>query len=99
MAIKQGQYFVNPAEKWNAATCKRAVQHIARDGLGTPYPKRGMFPEFKSGRVRYNGGCQRPDYDKGDWYEGEVFQLPILARGYRWVYEITWCYRIVRSST
>ena len=103
-------YFTHPAEKWTKEQCEKAVKRIARDGLGTPYSFKGAHPEIKgkgeyeqgyshqiaaevnTGTIRYNGG----KIINGEWYEGEIFQLPILPAGFKWVYRLSWCWRIIK---
>lgn len=90
---RYNDYYHHSPETWTAAQCEEALKRLAKDGLGTPYPQRGMFPELKHGPVRYNGGTSR--FDK--WYQGEVFTLPVLPTGYAWVYVPTWCWKIVKE--
>ncbi len=98
---KRPTFYMNKREVWDAAKCARMARRIAKDGLGTPYPFRGAYPRYPHGwgRIRYNGGCIRPDTGpKRKWYDGEVFPLPKLAKGWKWVHVPTWCPRIVPSS-
>lgn len=85
-------YYHHPAENWTVAQCKKALKHVAKDGMGNPYPFKGMFPELKNGPVRYNGGTSR-FADK--WYQGEVFYLPILPPQFKWNHPSSWCWQIV----
>jgi len=85
-------------ENWNAATCAKKAKHLAKDGLGTPYPFRGYIGSSASrpsafGVERYNGGI----VINGKWYEGENRPLPILAKGFKIVVVPTWGWRIVKS--
>ena len=83
-------YYQHPAEVWNRVKCERAAKHLARDGLGTPYPGKGYCPGLRRGNIRYNGGT----IIDGELYSGEEFQLPILAEGFVWDHPPTWCWRI-----
>lgn len=85
-------YFHHPAEEWDAKRCAKEARHIQTDGLGTPYPFRGACPYVKDNPVTYNGGCIREE----EWYRGETFELPKLAKGFEWRYVPTWCWQIVK---
>ena len=43
--------------------------------------------------VRYNGGT----VIDGEWWQGEEWQLPLLAEGYEIVHVPTWGYRIIKT--
>lgn len=86
-------YFEHPAEVWTKEQCAKAVKKIATDGLGTPYPFSGYIGDSQYGEKRYNGGCIRND----EWYEGEIFPLPIVPEGYKIIRVPTWGYRIVTN--
>jgi len=86
--------YKNEREIWDEDECKRMTRRLAKDGMGTPYPERGMVPWVKCGVIRYNGGCTR----QGEWYEAEEFFLPKLAEGFIWVYRPTWCWTIVETE-
>lgn len=73
--------------------------HPGIKGIGE-YEKSSSSPynalngkQANNGTVRYNGGKVIGD----KWYEGEIFQLPILPKGFKWVYRSTWCWRIVKT--
>jgi hypothetical protein len=82
--------YVYPTETWDAAKCARMARCVTRDGMGTPYPLRGMIWWLPKSQD-YNGGT----IIQGEWYQGVVHSLPILAEGYRWESIPTWCWRII----
>lgn len=91
--------FHHPQETWNEEKCEKLAKYLAKDGLGTKYPFKGYLgssmsipPKF--GMIRYNGGCVR----NNEWYDGEFFPLPILAKGFAIVQVISWGYRIIKLS-
>ena len=83
-------FFANPAKVWDAKTCKRKAGHLAKDGMGTPYPWKGYIGNY-FGKTRYNGGCGKG----GKWYQGEIFPLPKVAEGFEIIHVPAWGYRIV----
>lgn len=92
-------YYMNKQEVWDKNTCEKLAKHVAKDGLGTPYPFKGYIgsstsipPKF--GSIRYNGGCVRD----GEWYIGEVFPLPVVADGFAIEKIPSWGYQIVKLS-
>lgn len=91
--------YQNKAETWDAKTCEKKAKHVAKDGLGTPYPFKGYIGSSTSippkyGAIRYNGGCVR----EGEWYQGEFFPLPNVAEGFVIQHVPNWGYRIVKES-
>lgn len=94
MAIMEDKYYQHPVEKWSAEKCTKECKRLCKDGLGTPYPSKGMLPHIKSGKVRYNGGIVIKD----DWWKGEERYMPELAKGYKWVYIPTWCWKIIKEE-
>jgi hypothetical protein len=87
-------YFKNPRETWTVDECEKMAKHIERDGMGTPYPFKGACPWVREGKIRYNGGTVRNE----EFYEGESFELPKLAKGFQWVRVPTWCFQIVKEK-
>jgi hypothetical protein len=88
-----------PQETWDAAKCEKMAKHLAKDGLGTPYPFKGYIGGSSSippayGPIRYNGGCIR----EGQWYQGENRPLPKVADGYVIEWVTSWGYRIRKST-
>jgi len=93
MIIRTGEYYQHKPKVWDAAKCARMVRSRPKDGYGTPFPKGYLSPPspFGWGKIRYNGGCLRPrTAADGDWYEGEVFPLPIVAEGFELVSKPSW---------
>jgi hypothetical protein len=88
-------YYLHAAEIWDAAKCHKAARHIARDGLGTPYPFPGYIGDSFYGTTRYNGGCIRND----QLYEGEIRPLPQVPVGYEIVRVRTWGWRIIEKES
>lgn len=86
--------YQHPREIWDVKKCEKLVKHIAKDGLGTPYPFKGYIRLGNQGdlQVRYNGGCVRD----GEWWQGEEWQLPKLADGFELVRIRTWGWRIIK---
>lgn len=98
--MSNNNYFVHPQEVWDKAKCSKAARHVAKDGLGTPYPWPGYIGSSTSippryGSIRYNGGCVR----NGKWYEGETRPLPKIAEGFEIIHVPTWGWRIVRKES
>ncbi len=96
--------FQHPQETWDAKKCERLVKRTRRDGLGTAHSLKGMLHNREIGghngdlQVRYNGGCVRGKGADEKWYQGEEWQLPILAEGFEIVYVSTWGWRIVKKK-
>jgi hypothetical protein len=88
--------YQHPRETWDAKQCEKAAKHVAKDGLGTPYPWPGYIGQY--GETIYNGGCTRPR-ENGEWYDGENFPLPIVKPPYQIIHVSTWGYRIIRDIT
>lgn len=102
MANRNSPLYQHPQEIWDKKTCEKAANHLAKDGLGTPYPFKGYigssggFPAYSSvyGTVRYNGGCERD----GQWWQGENRPLPKVADGFEIVFVRSWGWRIVKKT-
>lgn len=92
MSIYKNLYH-HPEVRWNLQACRRAAKHVAKDGLGTPYPWPGYIGNH-FGSTIYNGGCV---YD-GHWYQGEHRSLPLVHEDYEIIHVPTWGYRIVRRK-
>jgi len=96
--------FQNPQQTWDAAKCAKLVKRIKRDGLGTAHSLKGMLYNGEIGghngelQVRYNGGCVKGEGANEEWYQGEQWELPILADGFEIVYVSTWGWRIVKTE-
>ncbi len=90
MTRNKAPYYRHPRETWTKARCARFVRHLAKDGVGTPYPFRGAFVRTV-GLVRYNGGTVIGE----TWYAGEVYYLPKVPQGYTWKQIPSWCWRLV----
>ena len=80
-----------PQETWNKDKCEKLANHIATDGLGTPYPFKGYIGSSASrptafGTEVFNGGCVHD----GKWYRGENRPFPKLAHGFEIVIVPTW---------
>lgn len=90
--------FQNVAALWDTVKCEKMVKHTACDGLGTRYPFKGYIGSHY-GPVRYNGGCVKTD-EKGkeEWFQGEYFPLPIIAKGFKIIHVPTWGFRIIREN-
>ncbi len=92
--VNKGKYFLNPPQVWDAKTCERMAKRRVKDGYGNSFPK-GHVPQPSPlgwGYVRYNGGCWR----EGEWWEGEVFPVPIVADGFQIINVPSWGKRIVK---
>ena len=90
--------YTYPIEVWDAATCEKNAKHLAKDGLGTPYPFRGYIGSSATipaayGVTRYNGGT----VINGQWYEGIRRPLPVLAKGFAIVVVPSWGWQIVKK--
>ena len=101
MAIRTGEYFTRPQETWTPRQCELAAKRFARDGMGTKYPWPGYIGSTHCpvsyggyGTTRFNGGCCHG----GDWYEGEIRLLPVVARGFQIIRVPSWGFRIVTTS-
>lgn len=97
-SIAYMKLFQYPAEVWDAKTCAQKAKHLAKDGLGTPYPFRGYLGSSACrpstyGTEIYNGGCVHGD----EWYNGENRPLPVVAKGFKIVVVPTWGWRIVKT--
>jgi len=88
------KYYKVPVETWSAKACAKAANAIWRDGLGTPHHTKGLQCGRQSGPIRYNGGCIR----EGEFYYGECYTLPVLAKGYKWEMIPAWGWRIKRGD-
>jgi len=93
--------YQNPRQTWDAAKCEKLSKRWKRDGLGTKSHLPGMLDNRMIGShngeltERYNGGCER----EGKWYQGETWDLPILAEGYEIIYISTWGWRIIKKPS
>ena len=100
--MKQERCYLNHREVWDVAKCEKMAKRVARDGMGTPYPFKGAVPgpfPCDFGKTLYNGGCVRPMTGPNQkWYPGEIWPLPKLAPGFKWVRAVTWSWRIVKKS-
>ena len=90
-------YYIHPREVWDANRCEKVVKHVAKDGLGTPYPWGGYVGDFRSGmggygRIRFNGGCIHED----QWFDGDIRPLPKVAKGFKIISIPAWGYRIIK---
>lgn len=95
MAIKIGEYYTHKQEIWDEKKCSKVANHIAKDGIGTPYPFKGYIGSNQTGygQRKYNGGCIR----EGDWYEGEIKPLPKIPKSYKIITIPSWGFRIVKK--
>lgn len=85
--------YTRPRETWTKAQCLKACRHLAKDGLGTPYPWKGYIGSHY-GTTRYNGGIVRG----GKWYHAETVLLPKIPKGFKIVHVPTWGYRIIQEK-
>lgn len=86
-------------EVWDGPTCEKMVRHVAKDGLGTPYPFKGYIgpdsgPNAIGEMIRYNGGKAI----EGEWVEAEFRPIPQVAAGFDIVRVPRWGWRIVTKS-
>ena len=86
-------FYTPTSEQWDDAKCSREARHVARDGMGTPYPWPGYIGSHY-GPIRYNGGCVRDD----EWFPGENRPLPEVAPGFEIVRVPTWGWRIIEKA-
>lgn len=96
----QTKFYIHPQEVWDKEKCEKMAKRRAKDGLGTPYPFKGYIGNYLSaysgyGKIRYNGLCFR----NGEWYNGEIRPLPLVADGYEIVEVPRWGYRIRRKGS
>lgn len=94
-----GNIYQHKQETWDRAKCERMARHVAKDGMGTPYPFKGYIGSSASvpvafGLQMYNGLVERG----GGLYAGENFPFPKLARGFRIVHVVSWGWRIVKGA-
>jgi hypothetical protein len=94
--IRKGEYYQHPQVTWDKETCEKIAKRTVKDGYGTPYPFKGyIHPPTQLGwHVRYNGGCVR----NGDWWEGEIFPLPKVSKGFEIEHVSSWGYRLVKKN-
>jgi len=96
--LGKSEYYTYPQEEWNEKKCKREARQFWKDGMGTKIHFRGYIGSSATiggyGKKRFNGGCQRPDYDTGDWYEGQIRPLPKVTENYVIVVIPSWGWRI-----
>jgi len=90
--------YQHPQETWDAKKCEKLANRTLKDGLGTPYPGKGYLLSSEIGHqhgliVRHNGGT----VIDGKWWQGEEWQLPIVAEGYEIITVPTWGYRIIKK--
>jgi hypothetical protein len=87
-------------ETWSSEKCRKLANTTQKDGMGTPYPFKGYIPgsggslPARFGRTIYNGGCVR----NGEWYNGEEFPMPKLAKGFKIERVPSWGLRIVETK-
>jgi hypothetical protein len=86
--------YQNEAEVWDEKTCKSKANHVATDGLGTPYPFKGYIGSHY-GDHRFNGGCIRDN----EWWQGEHKPLPKIHKNYEIIVVPTWGSRIRKKGT
>jgi len=90
--------YFHKQESWNKAKCEKMARHVAKDGLGTPYPFKGYIgadtgPYAIGVTIRLNGGCVHD----GVWHEAEIRPLPQVADGFEIVNVPRYGWRIVRK--
>ena len=89
--------YQHPQEVWDVKKCTKLAKRVAKDGMGTPYPFQGSLylqlgHHVHGMRVRYNGGT----VIDGEWWQGEEWQLPQVAEGFKIIHVPTWGYRIIK---
>lgn len=92
-------YYEYPAAVWDAAKCAKMVKKRLKDGCGTKNPWPGYIGSGQIngggyGRIRYNGGI----VIDGEWYQGTIRHLPIVAEGYEVIERLTWGWYIVKKK-
>lgn len=87
-------YYNMPPEVWDAKTCEKAAKKRFVDGYGTRSHLPGLHVFMKSGPERFNGG----NVYEGKWYPGVICNLPVLAKGFKWIIVPTWGWRIVKEG-
>ena len=87
-----------PRETWDREKCERLAKHVAKDGLGTPYPWPGYIGSYTSpaayGDIRYNGGC----IHDGQWWQGEHRPLPKIHEDFEIIFVTHWGWRIKKKE-
>lgn len=91
----RGEFYPLPRENWDAEKCRKMARKHHRDGLGTKCGHAGYDPVYRSGPIRYNGGCIR----NGEHYQGDNYTLPALAPGFRWNHLVSWGWQIVEDRS
>lgn len=90
------EYYTHPQETWDEKKCRKAANHTAKDGMGTPYPFKGYIGSHQTGygKTKYNGGTTI----NGKWYQGEIKPLPQVTTGFKIITVPTWGFRIVHDQ-
>ena len=78
-------------EEWAFHTCLKRSKKVAKDGMGTPYPFKGLVqpsgaPVVHYGHQVFNGGCTI----NRKWYKGWFRPLPLLHKNFHYVYRASW---------
>jgi len=84
--------FTMEQETWDYKECLKRSKRIAKDGMGTPYPYRGlispigvMYPCY-GGTIDYNGGTFR----NGEHYRSVRCPLPEIHEDFDFVHSPSW---------
>ena len=83
---------VFPQETWDEAQCRKVASHMTRDGLGTPYPWRGLVQCSGSARPQYGQCTLNGGYSHGGRYYrlGYKRPYPKLHEKYVYVHHMSW---------
>lgn len=90
------ELYIHPQETWDRKRCLKESKRKRKDGLGTPYPYKGLialdgspYPSYGQTR-RYNGGT----IIEGEHFHREQVPLPKIDDDFEIVHLLSWGYQI-----
>ncbi len=84
--------FRHEPEVWDAKKCLKISKRKCTDAYGTKDHLAGFLHD-SYGVKMYNGGCVRD----GEWYEGENYPTPTVAKGFEIIYVRSWFFRLIKK--